>query len=112
MNALINAQGTRLRSQPPAAGALSLEVCAARWRGGRHRQPANRRIARLRRAQGTRLGRGLLCKLGDPAQAGQALYRIHAAYASDLEFARQASAKSSGYAVGDAQQMSHVFVEF
>jgi len=76
----------------------------------------NLQIARIARLAGAPKvpgsGVDLLCKLGDPARAGRPLYRIYAAYASDLEFARQASAKSSGYTVGEADQMPHVFVEF
>jgi len=76
----------------------------------------NLQIARIARLAGAPKvpgsGVDLLCKLGDPARAGQALYRIHAAYASDLEFARQASGRASGYALGTADQVPHVFVEF
>lgn len=40
------------------------------------------------------------------------LDRIHASYPADLEFARQASARSHGYSIGSAEQVPHVFVEF
>ena len=54
----------------------------------------------------------LLRKLGEPVQPGTPLYRVYAAYPADLEFARLASARSSGYSLGDAGQVPHVFVEF
>ena len=57
-------------------------------------------------------GVDLLCKLGDAVQANDPLYRVHASFVADLEFARQACAKSSGYSIGDASDMPHVFVEF
>jgi thymidine phosphorylase len=37
---------------------------------------------------------------------------VHAGYPSDLDFARQACAKSTGYTVGPAANVPHVFVEF
>jgi thymidine phosphorylase len=37
---------------------------------------------------------------------------VHAAFAADLEFARRASERASGYAIGRADELSHVFVEF
>ena len=57
-------------------------------------------------------GVDLLFILGDTVPAGAALYRVHASFASDLEFARQACAKSSGYTIGRAEDVPHVFVEF
>jgi len=115
MNALINAQGRKdFDHNHPPLGALSLEVCADR--DGVVVGIDNLQIARIARLAGAPKvpgsGVDLLCKLGDPARAGQALYRIHAAYASDLEFARQASGRASGYALGTADQVPHVFVEF
>ena len=57
-------------------------------------------------------GVDLQCKLGDAVQKGAVLYRVHASFAADLEFARQACLKASGYAIGAASDMAHVFVEF
>jgi thymidine phosphorylase len=45
-------------------------------------------------------------------QADTLLYRVHASYPTDLEFARQACKKSIGYAIGNAADMPHAFVEF
>jgi thymidine phosphorylase len=44
--------------------------------------------------------------------AGQVLDRVHASYPADLEFARQACARASGFSLGTAAQVPHVFVEF
>jgi thymidine phosphorylase len=54
----------------------------------------------------------LLCKLGDAVAQGDVLYRVHAGYGADLEFARQASARASAYRIGTADDMPRVFVEF
>jgi len=57
-------------------------------------------------------GVDLLHKLGDSVKSGEPLYRVHAAYPSDLEFAAQLCRKASGYALGQAHEVPHVFVEF
>ena len=49
---------------------------------------------------------------GETVTAGEALYRVYAGYPSDLEFARQACLKHSGYTLGDSSELPHVFVEF
>jgi thymidine phosphorylase len=54
----------------------------------------------------------LLHKLGEPVQQGEALYRVYAAYPADLEFARQACARASGFRVGAAADLTPLFVEF
>lgn len=115
MNALIEAQGKKTfdHGHPPL-GPLSLEVYADR--DGIVVGIDNLQIARIARLAGApkvqSSGVDLLCKLGDAAHAGQALYRIHAAYGSDLEFARQASERFTGYVLGSSDQVPHVFVEF
>ena len=40
------------------------------------------------------------------------LYRVHAGFAADLEFARQTCARATGYRIGTADDVPHVFVEF
>jgi len=73
-------------------------------------------VARIARIAGAPkvagAGVDLLHKLGDPVQAGEPLYRVYAQYPSDLEFARQACARSTGYTLGRADEVPHVFVEF
>jgi thymidine phosphorylase len=55
---------------------------------------------------------GLLVKLADTVAAGDSLYRVHAAYPTEMAFASQACDKYSGYTIGTAEQMAQVFVEF
>jgi thymidine phosphorylase len=115
MNAIIEAQGSNgFDHHKPALGPLSFEVgaeCAGVVTGIDNLQVA--RIARLAGAPKVKsAGVDLLRKLGEPVRAGEPLYRVHACYAADLAFARAACARSTGYTVGDAGQVPHVFVEF
>jgi thymidine phosphorylase len=63
-------------------------------------------MARIARLAGAPVARGagvdLLCKLGATVAPGTALYRVHASYPADLEFARQACARESGYRIDGA----------
>jgi thymidine phosphorylase len=115
MNAIIAAQGTKaFNHHQPQLGKLTLDV--------RARLPGvvvgidNLQVARIARLAGApkvpSAGIDLLRKLGDAVAPGDILYRIHAEYPSDLEFAHQACVKSSGYTIGRADQMPQVFVEF
>lgn len=73
-------------------------------------------MARIARVAGAPkvIGAGvdLFRKLGAEVMAGDVLYRVHAGFQSDLAFARQACAKSTGYTIGRTQDVPHVFVEF
>ncbi len=115
MNDIIQAQGSKGFDHNQAVlGNLSFEV----------RAPAAGVITHIDNLQMSRIaglagapkvqcaGVDLVCKLGDPVQADTLLYRVYANYAADLEFARQACHRSSGYTVGDASDVPHVFVEF
>ena len=76
----------------------------------------NYQIARVARLAGAPKVQGagvdLLCKLGDTVACGQMLYRVHASYPADLEFARQACLRDTGYTIGVAADVPSVFVEF
>ena len=115
MNDIIAAQGTKAFDyKHPALGPLTLDVCATE--AGVVTDIDNLQVARIARIAGAPkvIGAGvdLLRKLGDPVVVGEVLYRVHAGYPSDLDFARQACAKSTGYTVGPAANVPHVFVEF
>ena len=77
---------------------------------------AGEEIARIARLAGApkvvSAGVDLFRKLGENVVAGDILYRIHAEYQSDLEFSRQACASSTGFTIGLASDLPHVFVEF
>ena len=115
MNNIIQAQGSKLFDHnQPSLGALTFEVRSPN--AGMVTSIDNLQLARIASLAGApkvkNAGVDLLCKLGDEVQANALLYRVHASYPSDLEFARQACNKSIGYCLGNAADMLHVFVEF
>ncbi len=110
MEAIIDAQGRR--AEPPPLGALSAEICAAQ--DGVVLSLDNLRIARIARLAGAPqvpgAGLDLLKKLGDTVKAGEPLYRIHAQYPTDLQFARELADRDNGCRLGSAAhwtELSH-----
>ncbi|HET9130914.1 MAG TPA: thymidine phosphorylase, partial [Terriglobia bacterium] len=115
MNDIVQAQGSKnFDHNRLTLGELSFEVCAPA--SGVVVGIDNLQMARIARLAGApkvqNAGVDLQYKLGDTVASGTVLYRVYSAYASDLEFARQASAKSSGFTIGRAEEVPHVFVEF
>ncbi len=115
MNAIIDAQGRKpFDCKHPPLGLLTFEVHAAK--AGVVTDIDNLQLARIARLAGAPkvagAGIDLFRKLGDAVAAGELLYRVHASFQSDLGFARQACAKSSGYTLGAAASVPQVFVEF
>jgi thymidine phosphorylase len=115
MNAIIAAQGSKgFDHNHPALGALTRDVVAPA--AGVVTGIDNYQIARVARLAGAPKVQGagvdLLCKLGDTVACGQVLYRVHASYPADLEFARQACLRDTGYTIGAAADVPSVFVEF
>ena len=115
MNAIIAAQGaTGFDHNHPALGALTLDVVAPA--SGVVAGIDNYQIARVARLAGAPkvpgAGVDLMHKLGDTVAAGDLLYRVHASYPADLEFARHACERDSGYRLGTADEVPRVFVEF
>ena len=115
MNDIIAAQGKKpFSANDPALGKLTIDVHAAST--GVVTGIDNLQIARVARLAGApkviNAGVDLMHKLGDSVAAGDILYRIHAEFPSDLDFARQACDKSNGYTIGRAQDLPQVFVEF
>ncbi len=93
-----------LQGPPPriaTLGALSRELVADQ--DGRVAAIDCYRIARIARLAGAPFDPGagidLLKKVGDPVQAGEPLYRIHAERAVEFRFACGLAAEASGYAV-------------
>jgi thymidine phosphorylase len=115
MNDIIAAQGSRFFDpNHPQLGPLTFEVRAPQ--AGVVAGIDNYQIARVARLAGAPKVKGagvdLLHKLGDAVEAGDLLYRVHAGFAADLEFARQACVRSTGYTIGSSDAVPHVFVEF
>lgn len=115
MRALIAAQGARdFDPERPPLARLSFEVTAPR--DGVVTGIDNLQIARIARLAGAPkvagAGVDLARKLGEPVRAGEPLYRVYAEYPADRDFALQASARDSGYRIGDPHEVPQVFVEF
>lgn len=115
MNGIIQAQGAHpFDHNSLNLGPLSLDVCAER--AGVVSSIDNFQLARIAGFAGApkvrQAGVDLVKKLGEKVQPGDLLYRVYAQFPSDLQFARQACQKSTGYTVGDAHDVPHAFVEF
>jgi len=115
MNDIINAQGSKgFDHNHPGLGSLTFEVHAPQ--AGVVVGIDNVQLARIAGLAGApkvkNAGVDVLCKLGDTVQAGDLLYRVHASFPADLEFARQACKKSIAYSIGSPEQLPHAFVEF
>jgi thymidine phosphorylase len=115
MNDIIQAQGARpFNHNQLELGPLTYEVRADQ--SGVVCGIDNFQLARIARFAGApkvpHAGVDLAKKLGEAVQAGDLLYRIHAKFPSDLQFARHACDKSSGYAIGQSADVPHAYVEF
>ena len=115
MEAIIHAQGDKAFDwKHPSLGKLQLEVRAPR--AGVVTGIDNLQVAQIARLAGApkvrAAGVDLRCKLGGVVSEGDVLYRVHASYPADLEFARQATVRHSGYRIGSADEVPQVFVEF
>ncbi len=113
MNQIIEAQGRQTRHFEP--GPLTFEVKAGA--DGVVTGIDNYLLARLARYAGAPMDKGagvdLFKKLGDPVKKGEPLYRVHAQFPADEQFARKLVAeKGSGYTIGRAEEVPSVYVEF
>ncbi len=105
MQAIIAAQGAcAFDPEHPQLGSLQFEVYAPV--AGVVTAIDNLQMARIARLAGAPTAQGagvdLLCKLGAVVLPGTALYRVHASYPADLEFARQTCVRASGYRIDGA----------
>ena len=112
MQDIIKAQGARETIQKP--GKLTYEVCADK--AGVVTRIDNYLLAKLARLAGAPMDKGagvdLLKKLGDEVEKGEALYRVHAEYQSDFNFARALTDKQSGYRIGKPEEVTRTYMEF
>jgi len=56
-------------------------------------------------------GVDLLRKFGGQVEAGEALYRVHAAYPADLGFARQEAREHDGVRLGSPADVPPLYLE-
>ncbi len=100
MNAIIDAQGRRLA--PPPVGELGFDVSAPA--SGVVTGMDNLRLARIARLAGAPQIKGagidLRAKLGSSVREGDTLYRVHAQFDADLQFARRMAGPDCGYRIG------------
>ncbi|MEQ9464084.1 MAG: thymidine phosphorylase family protein [Haliea sp.] len=115
MQDIIAAQGaTPFDPENPPLAPLSFEIAAPG--PGTVIGIDNLQLARIARQAGAPRAAGagvdLLAKLGDTVAAGDSLYRVHAAYPTELGFARQLCERATGFTIGNAEAMPALFVEF
>jgi thymidine phosphorylase len=76
----------------------------------------NFQMARIARFAGAPMDKGagvdLFKKLGDPVKKGEPLYRLYAEFPSDFKFALALCEQSSGYTIGQPDDIAKAFVEF
>ncbi len=112
MKRLIRAQGAREGDLAPGRRSTEIAATESGFVAAIDNQQINR-IASLAGAPGDRrAGVDLLCKLGDAVTAGDPLYRIHAEYSADFEFAVARAREYSGYRIGDHPPHRTGFSEF
>lgn len=99
MNQIIDAQGRQTQTFP--LGQLVLDIPAAE--SGTVVEIDNLILARIARLAGAPMDKGagvkLVKKLGDQVQAGEPLYRIHAQFPADFEFAARFAQGHCGYRI-------------
>ncbi len=112
MQDLIHAQGEI--TEPPRVGQLSYEVCAVQ--DGVVTHIDNYILAKVARLAGAPIDKGagvdMLKKVGDEVAKGEVLYRVHAEYRADYQFARSLTDQKSGYRIGTADEVSKTYMEF
>ncbi len=113
MQAIIDAQGKQTRRYMP--GSLVYEVTAPT--PGTITAINNYLLSRIARMAGAPMDKGagvdLLKKIGDSVDTGDILYRVHAEFQADFQFARHLSQEEgSGYTIGDEPQIRTLQLEF
>jgi len=112
MNSIIEAQGAQ--SENFALGKLTHESLAPA--DGVVVDIDNLQLARIARFAGAPMDKGagvdLFKKLGDRVEQGEPLYRIHAQYRADFNFALSLCEQNNGYLIGEENQIPRAFVEF
>lgn len=112
MEAIIDAQGRQEKTSTP--GSLTQDICATD--DGHVIGIDNFQIARIARLAGAPMDKGagvdLLKKLSDPVAKGEPLYRIHAVFPADFQFACAMAEEDAGYTIGALAKAPRQYVEF
>lgn len=112
MERIIEAQGRK--TERPVPGRLAIDVRAEG--SGLVVAIDNFFLAHLARLAGAPMAKGagvdLFKKLGEPVAKGDVLYRVHAEFPSNYEFAREFVAERNGYSIGEAEPAARRGLEF
>ena len=112
MQAIAVAQGRN--PHKPRPGRLRFTVKAPD--GGVVTDIDNLQMARIARLAGAPMAQGagvdLFKKLGDPVEAGEPLYRIHADFSADFRFAKELAGKDLGFYIGDKPPLQPVDADY
>ena len=111
MEAIILAQGKQEQQYKP--GKLCTEICAPD--NGFVVEIDNHQMSRIARLAGAPMDKGsgvdLLKKVGEPVDKSEALYRIHAEFNADFNFACDLAHKNSGYRIGSEKDILKPYQE-
>jgi thymidine phosphorylase len=111
MKAIIEAQGTQARA--PGLGTLVHELAADR--DGTVVAIDNYRMNRIASLAGAPMDKGagvdLLKKVGDVVTKGDPLYRLHAQFQSNFNFARAMTEKDTGFKIGAEDEIETDFTD-
>ena len=111
LQAIIAAQGKQ--AQTFTLGSLTREIVAPAK--GYIISIDNFQMSKIARLAGAPLDKGagvdLLKKLGDEVNQGEPLYRIHAEFSADFDFACGLADENSGYIIGDQKQITKAYLE-
>jgi thymidine phosphorylase len=115
MQAIMAAQGMKdFDPDKPPLSPLSFDVAAPH--SGTVVEIDNVQLARIARSAGAPRAKGsgvdLMVKLGEQVEQGQVLYRVYAAYPTELAFARQACQRSLGYRIGAPELLLPLQLEY
>lgn len=103
MNRIIQAQGRQ--EKRCQLGRLNFDVCAEQ--SGIVLEIDNYHLAQVARLAGAPITKGagvdLVKKLGDEVRQGDTLYRVHAEYPSNFDFARDLTSRRRGYQIGEQE---------
>ncbi len=112
MQSIIAAQGEQPQDYP--LGKLTHDILAPT--GGVVSAIDNLQMARIARFAGAPMDKGagvdLFKKLGDPVEKDEPLYRLYAEFPADYKFALALCEQSSGYTIGEPNDIANTQVEF
>ena len=111
MRAIIQAQGSQTTVFKP--GTLTFEITAPS--DGVVTAIDNLQLAKIARMAGAPMDKGagvdLLHKLGAKVAKDEPLYRVHAEFQADYQFAENLARQNSGYTIGTAAEVTRTYME-